>query len=531
MSDYNSNNYTPTEPVPTIDKPEFEVPPLPAQFQDSGYPPVDFQQPVNLTNGMSPKKSKKKLVAIISTLVGVAACACVAIFAGPKIIDALSNSSKGAPIDRLKSSFESLSKELSESDNNAQTTELKNFNAKLKVDLSLSDTIVSMLPAEIASLKETTLELDATNYEKQNYIKLDLSTPIAKALSLNCYLNSDDSNIYMQIPQLSDSFLSTGIDMTEMFSVNQSPQISGKELATLLDDEVNTFFDAAKDVEIDEDFSVKVNGISTKYDKITFSMNGTELGNTIYSCFERLTQESYIKEAFVAYSLSEGGVTLDEILSQAKTWANTNNTGFTFEFYLNDDDKIKGLIMYPDIDSSDAKISFMIATDDDDSAFEFYASEDDVKLFALDGTSNKAGNACSGNMKFTTYTNGIAGSAFEITFKDVIKEKESLKGNFTLAGSALSGLSISLDIDSKSTEGKVVLSVDMATMNMGTLAIDYSKTDVTSCPTLPTDAIVFDANTQTDDYLATADLMGFITDFYNATGIDLSSSLNSDISY
>lgn len=524
MSDFNDNNYTPSEPSkPTIEKPEFEVPPQPDQFGQQ----MDFQQPVNLTNGMPPKKSKKKFVAIISTVVGVAACACVAIFAGPKIIDALSSSSKEAPIDRLKSSFESMSKELSESDSNNQTTELKNFNVKFNMNLNLSDTIVSMLPADVAGLKDTTLQLDATNFEKQNYFKLDLSTPIAKALSLNCYMNSDDSNVCFQIPELSDSYLSGNIDMAGMVSQTQPTQVTGKELATLLDDEVNTFFDSAKDVKIDEDVSVQVKDVSAEYDKITFSMNGTEFGNTIYKCFERLTEESFVKEFFVGYSLSDG-VTLDDTLAQMKDWANTNTTGATFEFYLDDDNKIKGLVILPDNKDSAKKISLMTATDDD-SVFEFYASENDVKLFTLDETSNKANNACSGNIKLTSYENGIAGSTFEITFKDVNKQKDSLKGSFTLAGSALSGLSVTLDTDVKQTEGKMTLSVDMAAMNMGTLAIDYSKTDVTSCPTMPADAVIFDAETQYNDFMLTTDIMGFLTNFYNATGVDLSALLGSEL--
>lgn len=527
MSDFNGNNYIPPEPtIPTIDNPEFEVPPQPAQFEQ----PMYFQQPVNLTNGMPPKKSKKKLVAILSTVIGVAACACVAIFAGPKIIDALSNSSKEAPMDRLKSSFESLSKELSESETNTETTVLKNFNTKLNMNLSLSDNVVSMLSPTAVGLKDTTIVLDATNYENQGYFNLNLSTPTAKAVSLNGYVNLDDSNLYLQIPELSESYFSAPIELTGTLNeVPQTPQVSGKELAKLLDDEVNTFFNATEEVKIEEDVTVQVNGVSAEYDKITVSMNGTEFGNTIYTCYERLTQENFVKEFITAYSASSD-LSIDETLAEIKKWADTNTTGATFEFYLNDDDEIKGLVILPESTGSTRKICFMTATDDS-TAFEFYASENDVKLFLVDGTSEKNKDAYSGNVKITTYENGIAGNTIELQFNDVKSDKDSFKGSFTLAGSALSGFSITLDADTKQTEGNLTLSVDMASMNMGTLSIDFAKTDVTSCPTLPADAVVFDSETQQEEFMATADIMGFMTNFYNATGIDLTTLLGDDTLY
>ena len=169
MSDFNGNN-TPSEPtIPSIDKPEFEVPPQPEQFGQPEFIQTEFQQPINLTNGLQSKKSKKKFVAIIAAIIGVLACVCVAVFAGPKIMDAISKTSKKEPIDRLKSTFQSMAKELSETKEKYDSFEYKNCNTTAKINLSLSDTVVSMLPESIANLKDTTIDMNVTNYEKQNY--------------------------------------------------------------------------------------------------------------------------------------------------------------------------------------------------------------------------------------------------------------------------------------------------------------------------------------------------------------------------
>ena len=540
MSDINGNNNIPSDPtVPTIDKPEFEVPPQPAQFQQpqfeqtnyqqqnfqqQGFQQMNYQQPVYTQNVMPPKKSNKKLVGIISAIAGVAIIGGVAVFAGPKIIDALSGNSKKAPLDRLKNAVTDSSKKLSDSvrENKDQiiAKQEESFSTNLKLNVKLGDYIVGMIPQEYSGLKDTTIDMDLVGANKQYYFDMDLATSASTAATLKGFVNAEEQNVYLQIPQLSNSYLSTAFDVSD-FEAPQAtaPKIDPEEFATLIDDEAKTFLDSIKDVTLEEDVTVEANGIKAKYDKLSVAMNGSDFSQTVYNCYERLSQETFLKELFDLYA-KESGITVSDTLEELKDWASNNDQGVTLDFYMDDKDKITGFVIIPDSHSAKEEIGYVTATDKE-TGFNFYAKEDNEYLFTMEGSYTESNDVYNGDVKLSVYDNGIADTTIEVKYKDVTWSEKEVKGTFTLSSSELSGFTIVINADCKEKSGTLGVSVGMAAMDMATVTLDYSVGKADSCPTLPSDAVVYDAETQIEDYMSTADLMGFITTIEDATGIDI----------
>ncbi len=531
MSDYNNNNnVTPDNQIPPVQQPEFEVPPQPVQFEQPQLEQPQFYQN-NGMNGIPPKKSNKKLVGIIAACVGVAACIGVAVLAGPKIIDALSSRSKAAPLDRFKNAINKTSEEFATDmkEHENTTTSLENVDITTSFQIELGEYTKSFIPEEYSGLTNLSGSYDLISYSGQQYMNMNLSTPVASIATLEAYVQPADKLIYAKIPELSDAYIGTSFDFNLDLPQFEITPITPDEIAKLYSDEVTTLLDQVKTVEITEDTKVTAGDVTASYDKLTTTLSPQEFSTVVYNWYKRLTEERYIADLFEFYSSLANSedyysdITLEDSLNQLKSWADTNELSVALDLYLDDDDKIVGFVMRPQLDNGAAEIGFVTAKNKEN-GFELYIKDGSNYLMKIDGTYTDSKDVYNGSAEVAIYENNIPSVTIDIDFKDFTSNKDTCKGVVTISSSELAGLSLTADMNIANKAGSMKFSAKMAAMELGSFSIDFAVKEATSIPTLPDSAVIY-TDENMDEYLTSADIFGFINNIYNATGIDLSSLL------
>jgi hypothetical protein len=541
MSD---NNQIPNNPmeheIPTMENPGFEIPPQPVQFtqpefnQTTNYQP-QFQQPVQYNNASSnapKKKGKKKFAGILAAVVGVAACTCIAVFAGPKIIAALSNEAKLAPIDRFKNAITEVSQDINKglTSANSNGTAIKQDNMQVNVtfDVTLGDYVKAMLPAEYSSISNLGGSMNIISKDDNQYIDLALTTQDNQFVSIEAYLDQLSNMCVLKVPELSPDYLSVALE-NEFFnyygssSLVSEDSMDSKELANLITEETNLFLSSINTVEIEEDVEVDASDVTAKYDKLTTTIEGKQLVDVAYDLTKRILEDQNFSKL-----INNSVGSSDELLEEIKSWKGDNSEKLTIDLYVDSDDKIVGFVLIAGSDTGTAEFGFLTAKDGK-TGFEAYATEDNEKVFKLEGSYTDKSDVYSGKATLSVYEDGISASSFDLTFEDVSYGEQKFKGIFSLTSPELMGSTLKFAVDYEKEKLNVTLDVLMASSPLVSATFAATVSEADTCPTVPTDAVIYDSETQAEDYMYNADLTGLLQKIQDATGIDLSSLLYSSM--
>ena len=540
MSDNNQIPQNPMEhEVPTLDNPGNEVPPQPVQFTQPDFEqPTSSQAPYNqpqfnqpqFEQPNAPKKGKKKIVGLVTAIVGVAACVCIAVFAGPKIIAALSNSAKGAPIDRFKNAITEFSKDASEdltkkSPMAALNTE--KIQADVAFDVTFGEYVTAMLPAEYASIKNIGGKMNVVSVDKNQYVNLALSSQNTQLASMEVYLDQLTNMAYIKVPELSADYLSASLD-SEAFSVYSNTAIAEDSIdpakfATLLNEETEIFLSSVEAVTLEEDVEVDASDVTADYDKLTATIQGQKLVSTAYDLAKRFVEDQEIASLINSNpATSKYGFSADSILTSIQSAQIQETDKVTIDLYLDSEDEIVGLVLTPQDAEKKVEIGFLSAKDGK-TGFEIYATVDDQKVLKIDGSYTEKSDAYTGKATLAVYEDGIATANADLTFEDVITNENKFAGKFSITSAQLMGATINFDVNFENQHMNIKLDVLMAASPLISATFDASMSEASTCPTVPSDAVVYDSETQATDYMTNADLMGFLQNIQDVTGIDLTS--------
>lgn len=555
MSD---NNQIPNNPmeneVPTFEKTGFEVPPQPSQFtqpefeqpiySQPQYNQQQFQQPYQYNNSNNPtpkKKGNKKVVGLIAAFVGVAACVAVAVFAGPKIVEALSKGSSKDAAARFKNAITATTNKVDETlEESSSFANIKGDNVKVdvKFDVTVGDYVINYLPQEyqqIASLKNIGGNMSLISKDKNMYANIALDTNDKALGSVEAFIDQNSYMGYFKVPELSPAYVSSKLDenmfasFSELYSqmsaqaaLQSNMSIDPSAFADLVSKETDVILKSIGDVEVEKNVKVEAGGVTAKYDKLTASIKGQELVDLLYDVVKVMAEDNNISNIMQQAMYSSGTyMSFDDILQQIKTVKARSDEQLIINLYLDDNDKITGITFVAEGGKDKFEIAILSAKDKK-SGFEFYVKENKDNLFRLYGSYTNDSNVYSGKATLEVENAAMA----ELTFENVSSSKDKFKGTFSFTSPQLMGSVIKMDIDCEKQHMYLALDVSMAATSAFSASLDITVSEPDSCPTVPADAVVYDANTQQEDYMNSADYIGFLQNIQAITGIDLMSELN-----
>lgn len=544
MSDHQIPNNPMEGEVPTLDNPGLEATPQPVQFTQVEYDstPQQANQPqynqaqLNQPQVEPPKKSKKKLVALIATIVGLVACTCVAVFAGPNIIAALSKNTKKAPIDRFKNAITNISDqfkdELESTSASSHEFNSENIKANINFDLTLGEYVMAMLPAEYSSINNLGGSMNVVSFDKNQYVDLTLSSQSNKLASIEVYLDSLANMGYLKVPELSPNFLSVAID-NEMISMYSNTTLNGlqidpKVLVALIEDETDLLLSSIDTVDLEENSVVEANGVTAKYDKLSSTIEGQKLVDIAYDLSKRFLEDETMI-ALLSQADTFSGKDIASLLEEIKNWEVDEDLKIIVDLYLDKKDNIVGFVLTPQKADESVKVGYLTSEKDGKTGFEFFMIVEDETILELEGSYTEKSNAYNGNATLTVYEDGISSTSIDVSFEDVSSDDGKLKGSFSVSSPQLMGAIIQVDMDYKDERIQLGLGVSMAGTSLFSLSFDATASEANSCPTVPADAVIYDAETEAEDYMSSADLMSFLQNIQDVTGLDIMSLFYSTV--
>ena len=406
-------------------------------------------------------KRKKITAILLASLMGISA-----VPATTWAADSYKETEKAAFAKMIEEFGADYAKSLSEMD----TEEVKG-NAEIKVSLEDGGkAILGMLsPVDISWLADASISGNVSMSDKSMTEFMDVNVNGTKICTIEYYFDTENSEIYMRIPELSDGYIKMNMEQMTQEAVEEADQELDSSFTTSLDlaDSMNSYFSTLENLpEAD-----LVTSILTRYTDIIF--------DNVADAENPGAQEAVAGDVSQELSILEGHVTqaealpmFQQILDTAKsdeelkglieTWTEAmNDPDYTYETFLEaiedmekdldteaDDTDESGFILRAWVDSDGEVVGrqfllnddeqeeelfgYLCTADGDKRGFSMQLGSEDEKV-AIEGSGELNGDLLSGTY---TISSGDADAAIiDVADYDTKAVQDGIwKGNYTISG-------------------------------------------------------------------------------------------------
>mgnify|MGYP000109771625 CR=1 FL=1 len=405
-------------------------------------------------------KRKKITAILLASLMGISA-----VPATTWAADSYKETEKAAFAKMIEEFGADYAKSLSEMD----TEEVKG-NAEIKVSLEDGGkAILGMLsPVDISWLADASISGNVSMSDKSMTEFMDVNVNGTKICTIEYYFDTENSEIYMRIPELSDGYIKMNMEQMTQEAVEEADQELDSSFTTSLDlaDSMNSYFSTLENLpEAD-----LVTSILTRYTDIIF--------DNVADAENPGAQEAVAGDVSQELSVLEGHVTqaealpmFQQILDTAKsdeelkglieTWTEAmNDPDYTYETFLEaiedmekdldteaDETDESGFILRAWVDSDGEVVGrqfllndeqeeelfgYLCTADGDKRGFSMQLGSGDDKV-AIEGSGELKGDLLSGTY---TISSGEADAAvIDVTDYDTKAVQDGIwKGTYTISG-------------------------------------------------------------------------------------------------
>lgn len=406
-------------------------------------------------------KRKKITAILLASLMGISA-----VPATTWAADSYKETEKAAFAKMIEEFGTDYAKSLSEMD----TEEVKG-NAEIKVSLEDGGkAILGMLsPVDISWLADASISGNVSMSDKSMTEFMDVNVNGTKICTIEYYFDTENSEIYMRIPELSDGYIKMNMEQMTQEAVEEADQELDSSFTTSLDlaDSMNSYFSTLENLpEAD-----LVTSILTRYTDIIF--------DNVADAENPGAQEAVAGDVSQELSVLEGHVTqaealpmFQQILDTAKsdeelkglieTWTEAmNDPDYTYETFLEaiedmekdldteaDETDESGFILRAWVDSDGEVVGRQFLLNDDEQEEELFGylctADGDKRGFsmqlgsgddkvAIEGSGELKGDLLSGTY---TISSGEADAAvIDVTDYDTKAVQDGIwKGTYTISG-------------------------------------------------------------------------------------------------
>lgn len=406
-------------------------------------------------------KRKKITAILLASLMGISAVPATAWAA-----DSYKETEKAAFAKAIEEFGASYAEDLSQVD-----TENVKGNAEMKVSLDDGGkAILGMLsPVDISWLEDASISANVAMSDKTMTETMDVNVNGTKICTVEYYFDTENSEVYMRIPELSEGYIKMNmVQMTEE-AVEEADQDLDSSFSTTMDmsEAMNSYFSTLENLpEADT-----VTSILTRYSDIIFdNVADAENPGTQESVAGDVTQELNVLEGHVTQA--EALPMFQQILDTAKsdeelkgiieTWTEAmNNPDYTYETFLEaiedmekdldveaDETDESGFILRAWVDADGEVVGRQFLMDDGDQEedlFGYLCTTDGDKrgltiqlgsgddAVAIEGSGVLDGDLLSGS--YTLSSGGAEAAIVDVEGYDTQAAKDGMwKGTYTVSG-------------------------------------------------------------------------------------------------
>ncbi len=307
----------------------------------------------------------------------------------------------------------------------------ESVNKKINMKLTLSDSVKSLATLYGVNLsKLDNLEMDmAVKKEKNAYSSIVKAGGNGEGLvTLKSYYDRDTKDIYVQIPELSESYLHTSMEDLEankLYSFVDFGKVilAAKDLKEIYTRYTDLVIENAKNVEkAKEKVECAVEDVSCKADLYTVTMKGEEAVSLAGDILKQLKEDNEIK-SFIKSMDEEASEEYEEELTEAidelEKEVDATDFSMVMEVQVGGDDKIIGRNITLKEDDNEVVIRIAYPRDGENFGLESVIESQEREIFHFHGKGTEKDGIINGDFSLDTAIQPD-GDALELT-KNVLK--------------------------------------------------------------------------------------------------------------
>ncbi len=376
------------------------------------------------------------------------------------------------------------------------------------------------------------------------------------AVSYNAYMDYSTGESYIQIPELTSSYLdmtstfqeaSAEASLENMYSIitNMDQYLPKTEqLNTLITTYSDIVFKNLKNVKRSED-TLKVGDISKKYTKLDVTCDGEDVITISKKVLEQLKDDKVVKE-LVENINSDGYEAFQNMITEAldsmeETGEDTSADDAKMEMsvYVDKEAKIVGRVIKFTSDGESFEIKEVRPQDGAKFGYELAVSADDVTYVSVTGSGQEKNGKLSGDFSLSLDESLNPGNASVLSMTDLVKlsvkdlDQKALSKDGVVKGSleisseqipAVAGYSLKIEMDGDKEQIKDKISVMVGSDEFATMNLTIEEGGEDPGVTKPAaDAVTYDLSDELalSTYTSEIDLVTFLTDLKTNCGVDL----------
>ena len=406
-------------------------------------------------------KRKKITAILLASLMGISAMPATAWAA-----DSYKETEKAA----VAKAIQEFGADYAESLSQMNTEEVKG-NAKIKISLDDGGkAILGMLsPVDISWLSDASVNANVGLNDELMTEAMDVNVNGTKICTVEYYMDMENSEIYMRIPELSEGYIKMNMDQMTQEAVEEADQELDSSFTTSMDmaDAMNSYFSTLENLpEADV-----LTSVLTRYTDIIFdNVADAENPGTQEAVAGDVSQELTVLEGQVTQSealpmfqqIIDTAKTDEELKGLIETWTaamndpdytyetfleaiedmekeldvdadETDESGFVLRAWVDADGEVVGRQFSAKDDEQDEELfSYLCTTDGEKKGFSLQVGSGD-DTFGLEGSGVMNGDLLSGTYTFST--GGTDAITIDVTDYDTKALADGIwKGTYTISG-------------------------------------------------------------------------------------------------
>jgi hypothetical protein len=504
------------------------------------------------------KKSHKKLVAAIITLVLVLSLAGTAFAFQDTLMNSLALMTKSpdeyyAYVEKksMEASIEKLTPSLNVNQDIAYEMSMDVTYDRETVD-SLLQTALGTGIGDIESMIGIPLErlsMDGIVASKNGdmYESFGLSLNQVDIVTFEILMNTLNQEFFMRIPELSPAYLRQSLDTGEFDSEKYTEQLkllTPERTADFLKRYTNIIADNMNEVELSKNEEVSVDALTANCTKLSITVDNESLYDITSAILKEAKEDEYIYDLLPLFEVSESEFkdAVDEAQDSLKDSLESemsDDSSLEMNVYVNDRGEIIGRDFEVEEDGNSlGSFGYMNLGKNNSNEFSLYYEDmDGNKILEGNGTQTKKDGAYTGEIELVI--NDPTGEfpseiGLEIEYEDVKTEIKNNRyyqyGTYTISSPLAYGLTLVVENNVEDDVQQCKMSVQMGSSPLLTIDTKAKYLEDFTIPSVSENEEIYDF-TDYETYLSTVDIEAFISNLSEKLGVDLQSLIDNFMYY
>lgn len=533
-------------------------------FENQPFEPANFAQ--GQIPPQAPKKKRKKGGFIIAGVVAVAAVSSVGVLAALGRLGNFVHKNFTSPESYFKYVAENNTKDAIKSFNTGYSKAVDSFDQVTSANRSYTvrldagnelKPLIGMIDPSLKDIDNASISVNTSFDDSVQNVQLKANINDADIATVNASIDMENEEGYLQIPELSDSYIdisdgieeindelkSSGVEYQEMLDEVKNTLPDAKTVDKVLNTYVDVAFDNISDVSKSSD-KIEAEDVSQSVTALTTTLDGQYAYDTAYEMLETLKDDENIKEIIenideASYDEFRDSIsdTLDSLKDEKDSIDDVEGSA-DLTLYVNGKGEIAGTEVLVDVDGQEVVVSSVMPRSGSRFGYEMKAEYEGMELFSLTGSGTLKSDVMNGTFNVSVddellgdldeYVSG-GDNILTIDVKDfdISDSKDGmLNGSFTFSTDAVRQvkgykLNVEFATTKKETSVAVALLYEDDSYAKVTLTSGEGEKLKTLQPSGSDTVYSITDDSDMQDYLSEIDIDAFIDDINDKCGLDI----------